>query len=131
MDMTEPHSTAVIAVTGSISLVAGTLFGLPVAALVFGFFGGLAALKIELPRDGQAPRGLWSKVTTAALGTVAAAAAAHPVAEALHPAATPTAMWLPLAAFLIGAGAEMLLRAALLGIAHRIRQVLGIERGEP
>lgn len=125
--MTEPHTTAVTIAAGSISLVTGTILGLPVAAVAFGFLGGLAALKIE---DRSANRGLWSKSTTAALGTVAAAVSAHPLAEVWHPEKTTGAMWVPLAAFVIGAGAEVLMRALLMGLQHRIRQVFGIEHQE-
>lgn len=34
--MTEPHTTTIVAAAGGMSLVAGTLFGLPLAALLFG-----------------------------------------------------------------------------------------------
>jgi hypothetical protein len=122
--VTEPHGTTIVVAVGSISLVTGTILGLPVAAVAFGFLGGLAALKIEAPAS--ASRSLWAKVTTAALGTVAASVSAHPLAEILHPANTPTEMWVPLAAFVTGAGAELLLRALLLGLTHRIRQAFGI-----
>jgi hypothetical protein len=58
---------------------------------------------------------------------VAAAVSAQPLAEVWHPEKTTGAMWVPLAAFLIGAGAEVLMRALLMGLQHRIRQIFGIE----
>jgi hypothetical protein len=123
--VSEPHSTiAAASWAAGISLTTGVLFGLSWPALVWGFIGGLAALKLEDP--GRTQRKLWNRVTTVALGTFAAAVSAHPVAEILHPVQTPTELWVPAAAFVIGAGAEMLLRPLLLGLAHRIRQVFGI-----
>lgn len=122
--MTDPHtSVATAAAAGSVSVLAGTVLGLPLAALVFGMAGGLAALKLE---DVSAtPRGMWARVTTAALGTVTAAAAAHPVTESVMPSAA----WLPVVALVIGAGAELLLREGLRALVHRIRQLGGTEGG--
>lgn len=123
--MAEPHASTlaqvVVGSAGGISLLAGTLWGLPVPALVFGFVGALAALKIN--GDGK----LWARASTVALGTFIAGACAHPVAEVLHPADTPTSIWIAPAAIVIGFGAEKLLRTALLALVNRINQVGGIK----
>ena len=119
--MGESHAASVAATAGGITLVAGTVLGLPVAALVFGLFGGLIALKLD-----HQPRGLWSRVSTVAMGAVCAAAGAHPLTELLRPDNTPAAAWVPLAAILIGAGAEILLREVLRAAINRIRQLGGI-----
>lgn len=119
--MTDPHTSTLAAAAGAgLSLAAGTVLGLSVPALVFGFLGGLAALKI----NGEGS--LLARVSTVALGTIAAAAAAHPAAEVLHPDATPTAMWVPLSALVIGFGAERLLRVLLLALVNRVRQAGGL-----
>lgn len=119
--MSDPHTTTTIAATaGGLSLFAGTVLGLSVPALVFGFVGGLAALKL----NGEGS--LVARVATVGIGTLAAAAGAHPVAEVLHPENTPTAMWIPLAALVIGFGAERLLRILLLALLNRIRQAGGL-----
>lgn len=119
--MTEPHTTAGTAVAATvISLPAGLVLGLPLEALLFGLFGGLAAVWLD-----RRPRTVWARVITVVMGTVCAAAAAHPVAEVLHPADTPTAMWVPITALLVGYGAETLLRTALAALVHRIEQVGG------
>lgn len=126
--MTDPHTSVLGAAAwaGSVSVLAGTVLGLPTAALVFGLAGGLAALKLEDARAQAVPqRGLWARVTTAALGTVTAAAAAHPVTESVMPSAA----WLPVVALVIGAGAELLLREGLRAVVHRIRQLGGTEGG--
>lgn len=122
--MAEPHASiaSAAAAAGGISLVAGSVLGLPFAALVFGLAGGLAALKLD-----TAARGLWSRVTTVAMGTVCAAASAHPLAEVLHPPETSTALWVPAVAIVVGAGAEMLLRAILRAAVHRIEQLGGTD----
>lgn len=136
--MAEPHSTAVtVAAISGISLVAGTVFGLEMSALVFGLFGGLAALKLEdASTRGGKPRGWWQKITTAALGTVAAAALApllgglgHQLLQRLEFNAQPGAM-LPAVAFAVGAGAEVLLREMLRAAVNRLRQVGGIAKGD-
>lgn len=124
--MTDPHTSTIVAAAGGISLVAGTVLGLPVPALVFGLVGGLAALKID-----QTQRGLAQRVTTVALGTMCAAAAAHPAAMYLHPDGTPTEALVPLAAIVIGAGAEALLRTVLMGVVNRVRQISGLPPAPP
>lgn len=114
--MTEPHtSTAVVAAAG-ISAVAGSLFGLPVAALLFGFVGGLAAVKLD-----NIPRSLWQRVTTVALGTVCAAAAAQPLAAEVQQ----DGRWLPAAALVVGFGAEPILRELLQGVVNVVRRIFG------
>lgn len=118
--MAEPQASAVIAAAaGGISLVAGSVLGLPLPALVFGFFGGLAAVKLDTQS-----RSLWQRVTTVALGTVSAAAAAHPVAAAAHP----DGRWLPVAALVVGFGAETLLRELLQAVVNVIRRIGGTWR---
>lgn len=124
--MAEPHAstfTQVVVGSAGVSLLAGTIWGLPIPALVFGFVGGLAALKVN--GDGK----LWARVSTVALGTFIAGASAHPVAEVLHPADTPTSMWIAPAAIVIGFGAETILRVALLALVNRIKQ-LGALKGD-
>lgn len=123
--MSEPHSTTIVIAWGGISLVAGTLFGLPVPALAFGLIGGLVAVKL----DGTI-RPIWSRATTVVLGMACAAAAAHPVSEVLRPENTPASMWVPMAALTIGAGSEMLLRAILRAVVHRIEQIGGTDDGD-
>lgn len=118
--MIEQHTTVVVTTAGGISLVAGTLFGLPLAALVFGLAGALAAIKLD-----RKERTVWARVTTVALGTMCAAAGAHPAATVLRPAGTDVQMWVPVAALVIGYGAEALLRTGLQGLLHRMRQIGG------
>jgi hypothetical protein len=123
--MPEPHaSIATTAATAAgaavVSVPAGVVLGLPLEAVLFGLAGGLCAVWLD-----KLPRSVWARVATVAMGTVCAAAGAHPVAEVLHPAHTPTAMWVPLAALLIGYGAETILRTALQALTKRIEQLGG------
>jgi len=122
--MAEPHASTLTSVavgSAGVSLLAGTIWGLPIPALVFGFVGGLVALKVN--GDGR----LWARISTVALGTLIAGATAHPVAEVLHPMETPTDMWIAPAAIVIGFGAETLLRWGLLALVNRIKQAGGIK----
>ena len=122
--MTEPHASVATAVgAAAVSVPVGAVLGLSLEALLFGLAGGLCAVWLD-----KIPRSVWARVTTVAMGTVCAAAGAHPVAEVLHPLHTPAAMWVPLAALLIGYGAEALLRTALQAIVHRIAQLGGTEQ---
>lgn len=114
--MTEPHTSTVIAAAGSISLAAGTLFGLPLPALLFGLAGGLCAVWLD-----RQPRTLWARIATVAMGTICAAAAAQPLAAEMHP----DGRWLLASALVIGYGAETLLRTFLQAIVNRIRQIGG------
>ena len=123
--MTEPHSTTIVVIGGGFSLVAGSLFGLPLAALVFGLAGALAAIKLD-----RQERTAWARVTTVAIGTMCAAASAHPIATVLHPRDTAVEMWVPVAALVIGYGAEALLRTGLQGLLNRLRQIGGTSGGD-
>jgi hypothetical protein len=123
--VTEPHSTTIVVVGGGFSLVAGSLFGLPLAALVFGLAGALAAIKLD-----RKERTVWARVTTVALGTMCAAAGAHPAATVLRPVNTTVEMWVPVAALVIGYGAEALLRTGLQGLLNRLRQIGGTSGGD-
>ena len=115
--MAEPSSTAAVAVAaGGLSLVAGTLFGLPVAGLVFGFAGGLIALKLD-----TVERPLIARVSTVAMGTVVAAATVHAFSDRLGTIA-------PLAAIVVGYGAEALLRK---GLALAISAMDRLDKGAP
>ena len=127
--MAEPHASTAIAVTaGGISLVAGTVLGLPVAGLVFGFIGGLWALKLD-----QSDRSLISRLFTVVLSALSAAVFAHPVAEVsrqMVPGDLPTALLIPAAAVGVGAGFELLLRESLAGVVRWIRRLSGAPSGE-
>ena len=124
--MTEPTSTSAAATAagglraGGLSLVAGSVFGLPIAALVFGFAGALFSLKID-----ETERNLWARVTSVAMGTIVAAVTAYPVADWLHPEGSLTASWVPAAAILIGAGCEILLKTGINALVSRIKQLGG------
>lgn len=124
--MAEPHTSLSVALgAGVASIAASTVLGLSGEAVLFGFFGGLFALKV----NGEG--GLLARVGTVALGTMAAAAGAHPVAEWLHPEATSVAGWVKPAALVIGFGAETLLRIGLLALVNRVRQAGGLPDDRP
>lgn len=119
--MAEPHTSLSVAAGAAVaSAAAASVLGLSVPALLFGFVGGLFALKL----NGQG--GLLARIATVALGAMAAAAAAHPIADLLHPESTTTAAWVPPCALVIGFGAETLLRVALLALVNRLRQAGGL-----
>lgn len=118
--MTEPHATTIAAAAGSISLLAGTVLGLPLPALVFGFAGGFVAVKLD-----SVPRTLWQRVTTIAMGTVCAAAWAPLIADLMRPEGGHPGMWVAGLAIGIGGGAEALFREFLQAAVARIRQIGG------
>lgn len=119
--MAEPHTTtAILAVGGGISLVAGTVLGLPLPALVFGLAGGLIALKTD-----ATVRTLWQRVTTVATSTIIAAAWAPNLAAIMQPDGTHPGFWMAGTALATGSGAELLLREVLQAAVHRIRQIGG------
>lgn len=120
--MAEPNTaaSAAIAVGSGISLVAGTVLGLPLPALVFGLAGGLVALKTD-----AAARTLWARVTTVATSTIIAAAWAPNLAAIMQPDGAHPGLWMAGTALAVGTGAELLLSEVLQAAVHRIRQIGG------
>jgi hypothetical protein len=118
--VSEPQTTAALAVAGGFSLVAGTVLGLPIAAVVFGLAGTLWSIKSD-----RELRTLWQRVASVVLGTMLAAVAAHPAASVVQPAG-PANLLVGTFAFLIGTGAEVLIRAGLRAMVNRIHQAGGV-----
>lgn len=121
--MTEPHASTVAAAAGGFSLVAGTVLGLSVPALVFGLFGALLAIKLDLT-----PRTLFQRAVTISTGVMLAAVAAPIIVERVRPDGAPEGLWIGLAALLIGSGAEVLLREGLQLLIDGLRRFFGARR---
>lgn len=118
---TEAAST--IASAAGISLVTGTVLGLSIATLSAGFFGGLVALSIM-----PGVPGIFARVVSVAGSTVTAAYMAPYAAAVAHMDGMSVALELQAAAFMIGAGAQSLLPAAIAAFKRRIEQLGG---GQP
>ena len=105
--MKEPTATAIAAASG-LTLVSGTILGLPAEALLAGFGGGLVALSFGDPMT-------WSKkFASVAVSTLAAAYLAPPLAYLIPtPENMPMAVAIKGAAFVIGAGAQKLIQACV------------------
>lgn len=125
--MTDPHTTTIVVIGGGLSLVAGTVLGLPIAAVVFGLAGALWSIKAD-----REARTLWQRVTSVVLGTMLAAVAAHPAASVVSAPPGPANLVVGTFAFLIGSGAEILIRAGLRALVNRILQAGGVrDEGGP
>lgn len=103
--MKEPTASAVAAASG-ISLVSGTVLGLPAEALMAGFGGGLVALSFGDPLS-------WGrKVSSVAVSTISAAFLAPALIYVLpRPEAMPESIAIKALAFVVGFGAQKFLPA--------------------
>lgn len=117
--MKDPAATAIAAASG-LSIAGGSVLGLPADALLAGFGGGLVALSIGTPLT-------WGrKVSSVAVATIAAAYLA-PAAVALVAAGGPAeAVFLKALSFLIGAGAQAIIPAAI----RRMERIIGGDKSE-
>lgn len=103
--MREPTASAIAAASG-LTLVSGSILGLPAEALLAGFGGGLVALSFGEPLT-------WAKkASSVAVATIAAAYVAPPLAYLLPvPESMPPLLAAKGMAFIIGAGAQALIPA--------------------
>lgn len=117
--MKEPTATAMAAASG-LTIAGGSVLGLPADALLAGFGGGLVALSIGAPLT-------WGrKVSSVAVATIAAAYLA-PAAVALMSADSASeAVFLKALAFLVGAGAQAIIPAAI----RRMEAIIGGQKPE-
>jgi len=109
-----------IAASAGVSFVAGSVLGLPVAALAAGFFGGLVALSVM-----PGVPGVFARVISVAASTITAAFMAPYVAALAHQQSMESLLELQAAAFVIGAGTQALLPAWISAIKRRIDQLGG------
>jgi hypothetical protein len=118
--MKEPTASALAAASG-LTLVSGTILGLPAEALLAGFGGGLVALSFGDPLT-------WSKkVSSVAVATIAAAYVAPPLVYVLPmPESMPMLVALKGVAFVIGAGAQKIIPA----IIDRSKSIISGGKGE-
>ena len=100
----EVVSTAASA--AGVSLVTGTVLGLPLAALVAGFFGGVVALAFMPPVFSA-----WTRVSSVAVSTLTAAFAAPYVAATFHQVSMDVGVEMLFFAFFTGLGAQPALQA--------------------
>lgn len=112
--------TAALAGAAGVSIVTGTVLGLPVAALVAGFGGGVVALGLMPPLAG-----LVARLSSIASSTITAGFLAPWAAAVAHQQSVDHSIELQAAAFLIGAGAQVLLPAAIGAAKRRIDQIGG------
>lgn len=105
--MKEPTASAIAAATG-VSIISGSILGLPAEALLAGFAGGLVALSFAEPMPWQ------RKAGTVATSTISAAYLAPVGAYVLPvPEQMPEVVALKAIAFVIGFGAMKILPLAL------------------
>lgn len=117
--MTTEAATAIAASAG-VSLVAGSVLGLSVAALAAGFFGGLVSLSVM-----PGVQGIFARIASVAASTVTAAFAAPYAAALFHQQSMETILELQFAAFVLGVGTQSLLPEGIASLRRRLKQLGG------
>lgn len=120
--MKEPTTSAIAAASG-LTIVGGSILGLPTDALLAGFGGGLVALSFGHPLS-------WArKVSSVAVATIAAAYLAPALVYLFKPSVgVPELVALKASAFVIGAGAQAIIPA----VTNRVtRMISGDSAVEP
>lgn len=110
------------------AMLAGSVIGLPIGALVAGFGGGLVGLGLMPPIKSLAAR-----ASSVAMATLTGGFMGPYTSALLHVDSIPQAFELHAFSFLWGAGAQILLPAAIDALRRRIRQAGGNvdEQGGP
>ncbi|MGV8823040.1 hypothetical protein [Methylibium petroleiphilum] len=126
--MKEPITLAAAAVAGGASASLGVVMGIPFEALIAGLFGGMVGLFL-LPATGKRPqRGprFYAWLGGSVASSVTVAGFLGPYSAALFNAPTvPDHLEILGFSFLWGAGAQVLLAAAIAGLQRRIDQLGG------
>jgi hypothetical protein len=118
--MKEPTASALAAASG-LTIVGGSILGLPTDALLAGFGGGLVALSFGASLS-------WGrKVSSVAVATIAAAYLAPALVYLFTPSTgAPELVALKALAFVIGAGAQAIIPAVI----NRVTKVVGGDSAE-
>lgn len=113
--MKEPTASALAAASG-LTIVGGTILGLPTDALLAGFGGGLVALSFGQPLS-------WGrKFSSVAVATIAAAYLAPALVYVVNASSgAPELVALKALAFVIGAGAQAIIPATI----SRLTRIVG------
>ena len=115
------EATAAVAQAAGISLLTGTVLGLPLAAMIAGFAGGVVALSL-MPVVASA----LARLVSVAASTTTAAFLAPYFAALVHQSSMQPDTELQAVAFVLGAGAQVLLPTAIAAAKRRIEQAGGI-----
>lgn len=110
-----------------ISLVTGSVLGLPVIALVGGFFGGVVALSLMPPLASDMSRlaAMTARVGSLVASTITASFVGPYLAALFHAGDMAPDLELRFASFVVGAGAQVLMPALIAAIKRRIDQLGG------
>ena len=117
--MKEPTASAIAAASG-VTILSGTVLGLPAEALLAGFAGGLVALSYGDPMT-------WGrKAGSVAVSTLSAAFLAPGVMHVVPmPVGTESPVWLKFVAFCVGLGAQRAIPALMDSIPAMIARITG------
>lgn len=114
------EAATTLASAAGVSLVTGTVLGLPIAVLAAGFFGGLVALAVS-----PGISGLVARIVSVAASTITATFMSPYMAAVAHVNGIETVVELQGAAFVIGMGTQVLAPAFIVALKRRIDQLGG------
>lgn len=114
------------------SVLTGSVLGLPAAALLAGFGGGIVTLTFQrITPEAMSPlRALWARAGALTASTLTAGFLGPYTAHYAHSDAVPPQVEMFAFSFLWGAGVQVLLPAALRAAKARIEQLGGIPQND-